>query len=170
MTLGWVLYDSGKYDAAEEAASRTIGLFLDQGKQFDLCQCHRLLAKIYEADHRREKAIVHSQAALNIATRFDWHHELSWNHHNLAWLFLKEARFADAQSHIQWAKSHAIDDQYTLACAAYLQAALWSMQRKYGEAKSETLRAIEIYKKIGAVRDVEMCRRFIQENDSESDV
>jgi len=161
--LGFVLYQSGKYEAAEEAASRAIELSLNQGQRYQLCISHRLLASVYRVTHQREKAIANYQAALDIVAPFGWQHELFWTHLDLALLFLDEARFDDAQSHIQQTKSHAADNQYFLGRATDLQADLWNRQKRYGEAKSETLRAIDIYERIGAVGDLERCTRFLQD-------
>jgi len=43
-----------------------------------------------------------------------------------------------------------------------LQARFWYKRRMYEEAKSEALRAAEVYEKIGAADDLEQCRGFLK--------
>jgi len=117
---------------------------------------------IYSVDRRkRDKAIFHFQAAIDIATPFDWHYDLCWAHYSLAKLFLDEEKFDDAQSHIQHTKPHVIDNQYLLARVVHLQAGFWYKQGRRREVKSEALSAIDIYERIGAVGDLEECRRLL---------
>jgi len=39
---------------------------------------------------------------------------------------------------------------------------LWFIQRRFEEAKSEALRVIEIYEKLGAAGDLEECRLLLR--------
>jgi hypothetical protein len=84
-------------------------------------------------------------------------------HYGLAELFLGEGRFDDAQAHIEHAKSHTVDSAYNLGRAAELQATVWYQQHRLEEAKSETLRAADMFKKLGAVGGVENCRKLLQD-------
>jgi len=77
-SLAWLLYDDKQLDAAEEAASRAINLLSDKKEQFTVCECHRLLGNIYHSKGRTEKAIGHFEAALGIASPFNWHNQLFW--------------------------------------------------------------------------------------------
>ena len=43
-----------------------------------------------------------------------------------------------------------------------IQASIWYKQHRLEEARSEALRAIEIYEKFGATRDLEDCRELAQ--------
>jgi len=156
------LYQSSQFKTAEETALRAFDLFPNQGEQYHVCVCHRLLGSVYRVNGKGEEATSHFEAALDIATQFDWHDQLFWNHYNLVQLSLDESRFDDAQSHIEHAKLHVIDNEYYLGRVTELQAMLWNGQERYREAKSEVLRAIEIYGKLGATRDLEDCRGLLQ--------
>jgi len=48
-----------------------------------------------------------------------------------------------------------------------LQAYFWYQQDKLEQAKSEALRAVDIYEKLGAAQDVEGCRQLLQRIDEE---
>ena len=148
--LGRLLLDSGQPGAAEEAASHTLELFLDQGSEYWVCGSHRLLGDIYQAKGERGKAIQHLEAAIGIASPFDWHHHLFWIHFTLAELFCYENEFDDAQPHIERAKSHAVDNTYNLGRAMDQQAWIWYRQGRLGEAKTEILCALEIFEGLGA--------------------
>jgi len=50
-----------------------------------------------------------------------------------------------------------------------LQARLWYEQRRFEEAKSEVLRAIEAFEEIGAVDDLEGCKEFLRQIEGEID-
>ena len=156
--LAWSLYEDAQLDAAEEAASRAKDLLLDKSEQFRACLCHRLLGNIHRAKHNTGKAINHFEAALGIASPSNWHHQMCWIHYSLAQLSFNEDRPDDAHAHIDRAKSHAIDEPYPLGRAMQLQAGFWYKQRKFEEAKSEALRAADIFERIGATEEAEECR------------
>ena len=78
-------------------------------------------------------------------------------------LFAKQGRFDDAQVHVERAKSRAAHSTYTLGRAANLQAWLWSEQGRVEEARSEALRAVDLYEKIGATGDLEICKGLIMD-------
>jgi hypothetical protein len=69
-------------------------------------------------------------------------------------------QFDNASVHIQRAKSHDIHNTYDLGCAMDLQAYVWCLQRglEDRDAKSEALRALEIFEKPGVVEDAGICR------------
>jgi len=157
------LGDDGQFDAAEEAAFRAIALLPDEGKQFQVCQCHQTLANIYLSKGEIEKAIHHYQVALGIASSFDWHDHLFWIHYKLAGLFRNQDRFDDAQAHLERAKLHAADDAYNLGAATQQQAMIWYDQDRFEEARTEALHAAEVYEKLGASNDMEDCRKFLRE-------
>ena len=148
-------------DAAEEAASRAINLFLDEGDQFGVCDSHRLLGDIYLAEGETEKAINHFETALGIASPLNWHDQQFWIHYSLAWLFSNERQFDAAHAHIEHTKLHATNDPYNLGRAMVLQAKFWYEQRMLKEAKSAALRATNIFETLGAVKDVEGCRALL---------
>ena len=167
--LAWLLYSDEQLDAAEEAASRVIDLLSDKGngRQFPVCECYSVLGKIYQSRGEAEKAINHFKTALQIASSFNWHSRLFWINCSLAELFFSESRFDDAYTHFEHAKSHAINDPYNLGRAMELQAGFWLKEHKLEEAKSEALRAIDVFEKFGAAKDVEGCRAILRDIEKE---
>ena len=160
--LGWLLLGDGQLGAAEEAASHALKVFLDQGRQYRVCICHRLLGRIYQSKGKRGKAIEHFEAAIGIASPFNWHEQLFWTHFSLAALFRGENEFNDAQSHIEQAKSHAIGDTYKLGRAMDQQAWIWYGQGRLEEAKAEILCALETFEKLGATNDLARCGNILR--------
>jgi len=160
--LAKLLGSDKQFNAAEEAALRAIALLPEEGDQFQVCQSHRALGDIYKSKGETEKAIHHLGMALAIATPFNWNDSLFWTNHWLAFLFCNEGRFNDAQAHLERAKSHAVDDTYSMAVAMEEQARLWYKQHKVEEARAEALRAADVYDKIGAAGDAEVCREIIR--------
>jgi len=164
--LAWLLHDDQQLDAAEEAASHAIDL--SENDQFDVCNCHRVLGRIYYSKSEGKKAKSHFEAALGIASSFGWHGELFWTHYDLARLFSFQDRIDDANAHVELAKSHAINDTYYLGRAMGLQTAFWCMQLRLEEAKIEALRAVEVFEKLGAAKDAEDCRELLLVIDAET--
>jgi tetratricopeptide (TPR) repeat protein len=161
--LAWLLYDDGQFDAAEEAGSLSIKLLPEEGEELRTCESHHILGRIYGSKGEREKAIHHLEAALAIASTFDWHDLLIWVHISLAELFSDEGSFGDAHAHLERAKLHAVDDAYRLARAMELQATVFHRQGRLGEAKSEAVDALEIFEKLGVAGDQERCRILLQD-------
>jgi len=159
--LAWLLYDDKQLDAAEEAASRAIDL-LEGGEQFLVCGSHRVLGNIYHSKGERDKAIHHLEAALGIASSFNWHDELFLVHYSLAKLFSDEDRLDDARAHVEQAKSHSVDNAYNLGRAMELQARFWYKQHRFEEATSELLRAADLYEKVGAAAEVKNCTELLR--------
>ena len=159
--LGWLLLGDKKLDAAEEAGSRAIKLFLDQGREYWVCLSHRLLGDIYQSKGEPGKAIDHFEAAIRIASPFNWHNELFWTHFSLAVLFCDKNEFGNAQTHIERAKSHAIDNACNLGCAMECQAHIWYGRGWIEQANAEAQCALETYEKLGATTELARCRRFL---------
>jgi len=160
-SLAWLLRGDNQLDAAEEAASRAIDLLSEGDNQFLVCRCRRGLGYIYHSGGKTEKAIHHYEVALGIASSFNWHDEVFWIHHSLASLFFDRNRFDDAISHIEHSKSLAVNNPYNLARAMELQARVWCQQRRFEQAKSEALRAMEVFEKHGAALDLERCNKLL---------
>ena len=160
--LAWLLCEDGQLDAAEEAASRAIGLVLGNGNQYLVCESHQILGKIHAFKGEAEKAIHQLQVALEIATSFNWEDKQFCAHYALAQLFLEEGRPNDASTHVERAKSYTTDSTYYLGRAMELQAQACYDQHLLEEAKSEALRAVDVYEKLGAVEDMAECRLFLQ--------
>ena len=154
--------------AAEEAGSRAIALLQGKGEQALVCRCHRLLGDIYRSNGDTDKAIHHLEAALGIASSLNMLNMLIWIRYSLARLFSDQGKFDDAHAHIEHAKLHAVSDYdaYSFACMMEAQAWIWYRQQRFAKAKSEALRALDAYEKLGATSEMEDVRAFLQEIDS----
>ena len=150
LELAWSFRGQKQFDAAEEAAFRVINLLSETGEEFLVCDSHRVLGAIYESKGEIEKAIYHYEAALGIASTFDWHSQLPGIHLSLLMLFSKEGRLDRAHFHAERAKLCAVNDPYKLGQAMMLYANVLCQQRKFEEARSEALRAAEIFEKLGS--------------------
>ena len=162
MDVARLLHSSRQLDAAEEAASRAIDLLPERGQQFQLCETHRILGGIYYSKGEMVKAVHHFEEALGIASSFSWSSQLFLVRYGLAEVFLDEDRFDDAQTHIERAKFHAVNYTRFLGRAMQLQAELWYKQDRLEEAKSEALRAANVYEKVGATKDLEGCSKLLR--------
>ena len=156
------LRDDGQLDAAEEAALRAIELLPENGKQFLVGRGQRVLGDIYSSKGDREKAVHHFEIALGIATTIGSLIDLFWIHCSLAEMFSEQGRFDAAHDHVERAKSHVADDAYRLGRAMELQADFWFKQGMFGKAKLEASFAVDIYRKVGATKDVEECGRLLR--------
>ena len=163
--LAWLLYSGKQLDAAEETASQVIDLTLDKGDdlQFTVSQTFRLLGNIYRCKGETNKAINHLESSLRIASSSGWSSEQFWTHLSFAELFFGENRFDDAHTHVEHAKSHAINDPHNLGCAMELQARIWYKQCRFEEAKSGALGAADVYEKLGNTEDAERCRAILRD-------
>ena len=162
-SLACSLYCVQQLDAAEEAALQSINHLSDGADESLVCQCHRLLGGIHSSKGEIEKAINHFEEALGIASSFDWHDEQSWIHLSLAKLFLNQGRFNDSHAHIEHAKSHAINNAYIAGRVMGLHAWCCYKQRRFREARSEVMRAVNTFERIGAAADLEICRNLIRD-------
>ena len=160
--LAWLLLRDKQLDEAENAASRAIDLVSGKGHEFLVCDLHRVLARVSYSKGRKEKAIHHSNTALEIASPPNWHDHIFWTHFSLAELFRDEHEFDDAQAHLKQANSHAEDDPYKLGCTMYVLAQVRFRQLKLEDAKSEASRALEILEKCGALNDAGYCRELVR--------
>jgi len=165
--LAWLLYQDQQLDAAEEAASQSINLLPGTVDQVLVCYCHRILGEIHSAKGETEKGIDHFEASLGIASSFDWHSTQFWDHYGLAILFFNQGRFNDSDAHVERAKLHAANNMYHMGRAMELQAGFWHKQRRFSEAKSEVLCAIDAYEKVGATKDLEDCKNLIRRIEEE---
>ncbi|KAF9787276.1 hypothetical protein BJ322DRAFT_1019728 [Thelephora terrestris] len=159
LNLAWLLSDDEQYDAAEEAASRAIGLLLEKGEEFQACQSHRVLGCIYRSKGKGEKAIHHLEEALRIASSFKWPNQQFWIHYAMGELFSDKGQFDDAYAHIEQAKSFAVNDVYKQGRVMERWADILG---KLEEAMSEVLCALEAYKNIGAAKGIEDCKDLIR--------
>jgi tetratricopeptide (TPR) repeat protein len=167
--LAWLLCDDKQLDAAEDAASRAIGLFPEKGEEYRVCGCNRVLGWIYQSKRERGKALHHFEVAFGIASSFGWHMEQFWVHYRLAGLFYEEGRLDDAHTHIKRAKSHTANSARNLALATEMRARVWCEQERLDEARSEALRAADAFEKLGATEDLERCGRLLKRMRRETD-
>jgi hypothetical protein len=77
-------------------------------------------------------------------------------------LFCDENEFDNAQSHIEQAKSHAVDNAYKLGRAMDQQAEIWYRQGRLEEAKAEILCALETFEKLGATAELPWSRSILR--------
>ena len=161
--LAWMLQYDNQLDAAEAVASQAIGVFKDRGQQYGVCQLHRALGVICHRKDKVEEAFDHFKTALGIASATRCNRELFWNNYCLAALFFDQERFDDAHTHVERAKSHSVNDSFTLGCGMQLQAAFLHRQRRFEEANSEVLKAIEAFEQIGTTKKLEGCRNLLRD-------
>jgi tetratricopeptide (TPR) repeat protein len=168
--LAWLLRRDNKLDAAEEAATRSINLLPDT-EQFLVCQGHRALGDVCRSKGETEKAVDHFGTALGIASSFNWEGQLFRIHYSLAELFRDRGRFDDAHAHVEHAKLQGARDTYNLGCAMELNARFWAEQGQLEEAKSEALRAVELFEKLGAaLKELEDCRRILRDIEEKTEM
>jgi len=167
--LAWLLYDDDQLDTAEETASRAINLLSERDEKFQACRCHRVLGEIYHSKGETEKAIGNFELALGIAASSDWHKEMCLIHFSLVLLFAKEGAFDDAHTHIERAKSHAVNYPYLVARAVQLKALVLYRQHRPEEARSEASSTLHMFRKLGAAKDAEYTRMLLGWIDEEVD-
>ena len=160
--LAWLLVDDNQLDAAEDTVLRKIKLLPEKGQEFQVCLSHRLLGQIYCSKGEKEKSIHHYDTALAIASLFNWQGELFWIHWEMARLFRDQCEFNDATAHTEQAKLQTADNTYYLGRGMEMQARIWYQQHRLEDARPEALGALEIYERLGAVKDGERCRGLLQ--------
>ena len=166
INLASLLCQAKQLDTAEEAGSRAIDLLPEKGEELRVCQAHRVLGNTYRFKGETKKAIHHYEVALRIASSLNMAYQLFWVNYCLAELFSDEGKFEDAQTHVEQAKAHAVNDLYILARAMVQQARVWGGQRRFEEARSEALRALDMLEKLGAAHDAEITRQLLREIDT----
>ena len=162
--LAYLLLFDGQLGAAENAASRAIGLITEKGQDYLLSELYRILGRIHHSKGEIERAIHHFEAVLRIASPSNWHDQLFWAHYSLARLFGDVGELDDQNAHIERAKSHAVDGalQYELGRVTRMQAEVWYRQLKLEDAESEVLHSVEIFEKLGAAQGAEYSRSLLR--------
>ena len=161
--LAWSLLSDKQLEAAENAASRAISLVPEKGQEYTISNSHRVLGRIHHSKGEKAQAVHHFKTALGIAIHFNWDHELFWINYSLVELFLGEGEFDDANTYIERAKAHSIDNMYQLGRAMGIQARVWYRQGRLEDATSEASCALEVYEKLGSAKDARHCRALLQE-------
>ena len=160
--LARLLHEDGQFDAAEAAILQSIKFLPEKGEECKVCRSHRALGDIYLSRGKREEAVQHYETALGIASSFDWHDHLFSIHFSMAELFLDGEGFEDANTHVEQATSHALDNTFYLGRAVLLRAWIWFRQMRLQDAAVEALRAQEVLEKLGALRYLESCKTLLQ--------
>ena len=160
--LASLLRGDGQLDAAEEAISRAIDLLPEKGEELRVCQAYRVLGDIYGTKGEMKKAIHQYEIALEVASSFNDVEELFWVHFALAQALSEEGKFEDAQTRLEQAKSHADSNAYNLAYVMDEQARVLIGQRRFEEARSEALRALDTFERLGATHNAEFIRGLLQ--------
>ena len=109
------------------------------------------------------------EIALGIAATLNWHDQLFWIHRSFALLFFGDRMFDDAHAHVERAKSHGVNNPYLIGRAMELQAGFWYEQNRLGEAKSEALRAADVFEKLGAAKELEACKATLRNIEEATD-
>ena len=161
IAIARLLHKDEQFNAAEEAAYRAIN-FLENSHQYILCQCHEILGAVHQSKGDKEKAIHHYEASLRIASLLNSRDLLFEGHLSLARLYFYEGKFDDALIHVEHAKSHTGSNMLLLGRAFLPSAYVLYGQRRFEEAKSEALRALAIFEKLGAADHTEGARRFLK--------
>lgn len=161
-SLAWLLLKDGQLDAAEEAVFFTINLLPETGWEFLLCVSHQLLGNIYRCEDRKKDAILHLVEARRIAFRFNFCDQLFWIHCYFAWLFRDGGALKEAHAHIIQAKLYTIGDAYYLGRAAGMHATILYDQCRLEGARSEALRTIEIFRKLGSAKNEAISSKILR--------
>ena len=163
--LSRLLMEDCQLDPAEDAAFRAIDLTLKEDDEYVVCRSNRNLGKIYRSKGEKDKAIYHFKEALEIATRSELQAQLFWTYYDLALLFLDEHDLSDAHTHIKRAKSHANENRYRLGLTMEVQAEILYQQHRLEDTKSEALGALQIFERIGVVKEAERCRDLLRKTE-----
>ena len=163
ITLARVLLDDGQLNAAEEAGSRAIGLLPEKGEELLVCLAHHILGDVYQSKGKMKKAVHHLEVVLGIASSINAIDQMFWINYSLAEVFTTERRFGDAQTHVERAKSLAVNNTYLLARTSVLQARVWYAQDMLGEAKSEALHALDVLDKLGEAGSSKFARWLLHQ-------
>ena len=139
---------------------------MEKGDRFELCDSHHVLGG-FQSKGETKKAIHHFEVVFGIASPFNWHDHLFLAHYYLAQLFRVGGRFDDANTRIEHVKSHMTNSPHYLGLATELQAKVWYGKHRLEETRSEALRGADMYEKLGAAKDVEDCRKLLQDIEKE---
>ena len=152
--------------AAQQAIFYAFDLLPKKGEQIRAYKCHRIRGEIYYDMGETSKAIHHFEIATRIASSLNRLEQVFWVNYRLVEVLFGEGRFVEAQARLEHVKSHAVNNPYLLAQVMDQQAQLWDRQDRFEDAKSEALRALDAFEKLGAVDDAQRTRRFLHKIES----
>jgi tetratricopeptide (TPR) repeat protein len=81
-SLAWLLHSTDSSTPRRKLHLTRSNSLPEKGQEFQVCQSHRVLGRIYRSKGEREKAIHHFETALGIASNFNWRDQLFWNHYS----------------------------------------------------------------------------------------
>ena len=162
LILALLLCRDGQLDTAKEAAICAMDL-MENRDQYRLCVCHGVLGQIQQSKGNTKEAIHHFEASLRLASSINSRVELAETHLGLAGLYTGQDKLNEAQTHIEHVKSLAQDDMFTLGRAFHHGARVLFGRKRFEEAKSEALRALVMFEKLGATENGEMTRELLEE-------
>lgn len=161
---------NNQLDAAEEASTHALTVLPEKGQEFAVCEIHRDLGKICQSKGEERKAEDHFKTALRIASESNQcYGQLFWINFDLANFFINQAKLDDAHAHIERAMSHTPDNDYCLGRVTFLRACVWHWQRRYQEARSDALRALEIFGRLGATTNLSPCEELLRAIEQETE-
>ena len=115
---------------------------------------------IIQRARERRPAIHHFEAALAVSSSFNQHNALFWSNYSLAKLFSDEDSFDDANAHIERAKSYAVmtHSAWVVRSGSRLTVGINKVEPKKRKPSAEALRALDVYKRLGVAKGVEVTR------------
>lgn len=156
--LAGFLRPNDQLGAPEETAS----LFPENNAQFEACTCYRILGDVHRSKGNRKKAIEHLEVALGVAPSHNWDMKAFLGRDSLAIIMLSiEGRFDDANTRLERAQLRAVDNVFYLGQVMMLQASVWRSEGRLEEAATEVSRAADVFRQLGKVGIVEICRQFL---------
>ena len=144
--LAFLYLQDNMHTTAVEVSSRAVDLSSGERKQSHLCEYHHILGHRYSP---RQAQISHHIKALDIALSLNSLDRQTQIFLCLIGLFIEEDRLDDAQAYIEQHKLKVVNSPFNMAATMMIQAFVWDHGGRVDEAKSEALRCIDLYKKLG---------------------
>ena len=142
------LYTQDSLTTAAEFSSRAVDLSSGKRQQSRICDYHLVLGLGCDGD--MEGQIGHLTKALDIALSLNSLEKQTLIFFHLIGLFIDADRLNEAQAHIERLKLKVINSPLEMAVTTMLQALVWYKEGRLDQAKSEALRGLDLYKKLGA--------------------
>ena len=162
VNLASCFFFNNQFKAAEDTVLSAFDFLTENGQDHLLWKSHCILGGVDYHRGERGKAVDHFQTALGIVHRSNWPGALFEIHYAMGLFFYRQGEIDDASAHIERAKFYAAGNAHGLGHAMEMQAEIWFLQRRLEDARSEGLRAIETYEKLGAADHASGCRSFLE--------